>query len=202
LGERLTRSVSPDAYLAVSTLLLFLPMTPLLFMGQEWAASTPFLFFTDHEPDLGEKVRAGRRSEFKHFDAFADEAMRERIPDPQAKKTFESSKLKWDELTHHPHDHALQLYKQLIHLRHTDRVLRADPPTARERMSAKVDGRLLIVQRWTPERDEERILLVNLSAEPRALPEFVERSELLLSSTFDEARTIPAWSALIFGIRN
>src|SRR5690606_34312305 len=88
LGERLTRDVSLDAYCAASTLLLFLPMTPLLFMGQEWAASTPFLFFTDHEPELGEQVVRGRREEFKGFAAFCDEAARERIPDPQAEATF------------------------------------------------------------------------------------------------------------------
>ena len=51
----------------VSSLLLFLPMTPLLFMGQEWAASTPFLYFSDHEPELGHKVSTGRREEFNHF---------------------------------------------------------------------------------------------------------------------------------------
>jgi maltooligosyltrehalose trehalohydrolase len=93
LGERLTRDVSIDAYCAASSVLLFLPMTPLLFMGQEWAASSPFLFFTDHEPELGVQVVRGRREEFKSFATFADEAARERIPDPQAPSRVGRSKL-------------------------------------------------------------------------------------------------------------
>jgi maltooligosyltrehalose trehalohydrolase len=202
LGERLTKHVSLDAYCALSTLLLFLPMTPLLFMGQEWAASTPFLFFTDHEADLGEKVREGRRSEFKTFDAFRDPAMRERIPDPQSRKTFEASKLVWEEREQRPHDRVLRLYKSLLHLRHTDRVLRADPKTARTRMSANADGRLLIVQRWLPSREEERVLMVNLSAEPHALPDFLDRATVMLSSSSDaNASALLPWTATIFGLK-
>ncbi len=64
------------------------PATPLLFMGQEWAASTPFLFFTDHEPELGEKVRHGRRHEFRHHPSSRDPAQAARIPDCQNPDTF------------------------------------------------------------------------------------------------------------------
>ena len=63
-------------------------MTPLLFMGQEWAASTPFQYFTDLGPDLGRLVTEGRRTEFAAFPEFSDPGGPERIPDPQAEATF------------------------------------------------------------------------------------------------------------------
>ncbi|MBI2834776.1 MAG: DUF3459 domain-containing protein, partial [Acidobacteria bacterium] len=101
----------------------FAPETPLLFMGQEWAASTPFLFFTDHHPELGRLVTEGRRMEFSRFKAFANEETRARIPDPQAVSTFESSRLFWDELAHALHAAVLELYRALLRLRRTEPAL-------------------------------------------------------------------------------
>jgi maltooligosyltrehalose trehalohydrolase len=117
LGDRLHHGVSPAVYRAASTLLLVLPETPLLFMGQEWAAASPFLYFTDHHPELGEAVRRGRREEFARFAAFRDPAARERIPDPQAAETFAASRLSWDEREREPHRGILALYRQLLALR-------------------------------------------------------------------------------------
>ena len=96
LGERLQHLIELDAYRAASALLLLCPATPLLFMGQEWAASTPFLLFTDHNAELGRLVTDGRRAEFAGFTAFSGEL----VPDPQARATFERSKLRWDERLH------------------------------------------------------------------------------------------------------
>ena len=93
MGDRLHHSIPAETWRAVSVLLLTAPMTPLLFMGQEWAASTPFQYFTDLEPGLGRQVTDGRRREFADFPAFADPAAREQIPDPQAETTFLSSRL-------------------------------------------------------------------------------------------------------------
>ena len=73
-------------------------MIPLLFMGDEWAASEPFLFFTDHHDELADAVREGRRAEFADFAAFADEEQRKRIPDPNALQTFEHSRPALDAL--------------------------------------------------------------------------------------------------------
>lgn len=123
LGNRLSQQIDVDAYCAASVLLLFLPMTPLVFMGQEWASTSPFLFFSDHEGDLGEAVRKGRREEFKTFAAFADPAVRDEIPDPQAKSTFEASKLVWEERKSEPHTRVLATYRAMLSLRRTDPVL-------------------------------------------------------------------------------
>ena len=123
-GARLNQLISAPAFRAASALLCLVPYTPLVFMGQEWAASTPFLFFTDHEPELGRKVTAGRREEFRAFSAFRDPAARERIPDPQAKETFSRSKLDWNEAREERHAGVLRLYRELLHLRHDSAVLR------------------------------------------------------------------------------
>lgn len=156
LGDRLSQAVSLDAYCLASSLLLFLPMTPLLFMGQEWAASSPFQFFTDHEPELGEAVVRGRREEFKSFQAFSDPAARASIPDPQAAETFERSKLRWEERDEPRHREVLALYRRLLALRREDPVLsRAD----RAQSSVQVRGNLLEV-RCRGER-QERVWLGN-----------------------------------------
>ena len=117
LGDRLHERVPPAAWRAASVLLLTVPMTPLLFMGQEWAASSPFQYFTDLEAALGEQVTEGRRREFAAFPEFSDEEARHSIPDPQARSTFESSRLPWDERADPSHRAVLELYRALIALR-------------------------------------------------------------------------------------
>ncbi len=116
-GDRLNHSIPSESWRAASVLLLTVPMTPLLFMGQEWSASTPFQFFTDLEPGLGTLVSAGRRREFSDFPDFADEESRSTIPDPQARSTFEASRLRWEERTTQPHCYSLNLYRTLLTLR-------------------------------------------------------------------------------------
>jgi len=93
-------------------------------MGQEWAASTPFQYFTNHHPELGKLIREGRRNEFRSFAAFADPESQERIPDPQAVETFEASRLNWEEREVEPHLSTLRLYATLLALRRTEPALR------------------------------------------------------------------------------
>jgi len=166
LGDRLSQVVDVESYLAVSALLLFLPMIPLLFMGQEWAASSPFLFFSDHEGDLGEAVRNGRREEFAAFAAFADPERRKAIPDPQAESTFTRSKLAWDERERGDHARSLRVYRELLALRRDDPVLSA--PCGFADLEVVARGRVLeivrrhagavrrLVVRFAPEVDEAR----------------------------------------------
>eukprot|EP01103_Thecamoeba_quadrilineata_P014016 TRINITY_DN4049_c0_g1_i1.p1 TRINITY_DN4049_c0_g1~~TRINITY_DN4049_c0_g1_i1.p1 ORF type:complete len:628 (+),score=121.19 TRINITY_DN4049_c0_g1_i1:51-1886(+) len=123
-GERVTVSCTPAGYRAASSLLCFGPYTPLLFQGQEWAASTPFLFFTEHNEHLGPLVTEGRRREFKGFAAFNDEESVKRIPDPQAEKTFLDSKLKWEEVKNGVHAQVFELYREALRLRREDPVLK------------------------------------------------------------------------------
>jgi maltooligosyltrehalose trehalohydrolase len=124
LGERLHHEIDLAAYRAASVLFLVAPETPLLFMGQEWAAGTPFLYFTDHHEELGRLVTAGRRAEFRHFRAFSDDISRQRIPDPQAQSTFRASTLNWDERGQNPHAAILRLYQALLQLRRREPAFR------------------------------------------------------------------------------
>lgn len=134
LGDRLHHQVDLAAYRAASAVLLMAPQTPLLFMGQEWAASSPFTFFTDHHPELGQLITQGRRHEFGQFHAFADPLVRETIPDPQAEATFQQSKLNWEERGRPPHNGILALYQTLLHLRRNEPVLKS---TNRQRWQAR-----------------------------------------------------------------
>nr|HMU53095.1 malto-oligosyltrehalose trehalohydrolase [Geminicoccaceae bacterium] len=95
LGERLAGLCAPEALDAFTALLLLSPHVPMLFMGEEWGAATPFLFFTDFHDGLATAVREGRRREFAIFPAFADPEDRAAIPDPNAPSTFARSRLDW-----------------------------------------------------------------------------------------------------------
>ena len=154
LGDRLTERVSTDAYLAASALLLFLPMTPLLFMGQEWGSRAPFRYFSDHHGELGRAVTEGRAREFQHFEAFRGGHLP--VPDPQAESTFLDSKLAWEELEREPHRRVLEAYRTLLRLRRTDPVL---AEATREGLDAGVSGSVLWVRRAGAEG--VRYLLVN-----------------------------------------
>ncbi|MBL8023844.1 MAG: malto-oligosyltrehalose trehalohydrolase [Elusimicrobia bacterium] len=114
LGDRLNHGIDPAAYRAATALLLTAPEIPLLFMGQEFASSSPFLYFTDHNEELGRLVTQGRREEFKSFKAFADPAIRNNIPDPQALATFEKSRLIWEERNRSPHREMESFYRALL----------------------------------------------------------------------------------------
>ena len=116
-GERLATLAAPEALRALTALILLAPSPPLLFMGEEWAASTPFLFFCDFEPDLARLVTEGRRREFEAFPQFADETVRATIPDPAAVTTFEASRLRWEERSAPQHAAALAFTTALLHAR-------------------------------------------------------------------------------------
>ena len=92
MGERLTVLAEPGALRAATVLLLMAPFIPLVFMGEEHASTSPFLFFTSHNEELAKLVDEGRRAEFKSFSAFQDEARRAAIPAPNAEETFAASK--------------------------------------------------------------------------------------------------------------
>ncbi|HET7541502.1 MAG TPA: alpha-amylase family glycosyl hydrolase [Polyangiaceae bacterium] len=151
-GERLHQLIEPALFRAASLLLAFLPETPLLFMGQEWAASSPFLYFSDHEGELGQAVTRGRREEFRHFSAFQAESAA--IPDPQAESSFLSSKLDWAEQARSEQQLTLDLYRRALALRRTDPVLQTPAPA-----SAGVAHDCLWVLRNTPRGS--RLLLFN-----------------------------------------
>jgi maltooligosyltrehalose trehalohydrolase len=129
IGDRLHHAIDLAAWRAASALLLWVPETPLLFMGQEWAATSPFRYFTDHAGDLGVSVTAGRRKEFERFRTYRDHP--ELVPDPQAAETADASRLDWGELAREPHASTWRLYQELIAIRRNELVSAAAPPPIR-----------------------------------------------------------------------
>ncbi|GHF47656.1 maltooligosyltrehalose trehalohydrolase [Deinococcus metalli] len=162
VGDRLHHhpDVTPQEYRGAATLLMTLPMTPLLFQGQEWAADTPFLFFSDHHGELGRMVSEGRKKEFAYFSGFAGAS----VPDPQAEDSFLASKLDWTELERGDHARTLALYRTLAHLRRDDPVL-----SQRSRTNLHAGNVLDVL--WVRTRTDagERLLVWNLGQEDAAL---------------------------------
>lgn len=198
LGDRLLPNV---AFRSASLLLLFLPMTPLLFMGQEWGASSPFLYFTDHEPELGKLVSEGRRREFAGFPEFAAPEGQSKIPDPQDRSTFLASKLRWEERERPEHAQTLELYRSALQLRRTDPVLSGSDRSA---LVAQASEGALVVQRWRG--NQRRVLVWNLSERELPLAELSRRLKLgalhtLLCSTADAGDALPPRGAIVLGGR-
>lgn len=166
-GERLHHEIPLPLYRALSALLLFSPYTPMLWMGQEWAASTPFLYFTDHPPELGKLVTEGRRREFGRFSAFQDESIRDTIPDPQAATSFERSRLNWDEQEAEPHAGVLELYRRLLELRRSAPALQRHDRGSFDVVQLGEGG--LAIRRGLPD-DPPLLLLCHLSGEITLTP--------------------------------
>jgi maltooligosyltrehalose trehalohydrolase len=125
-GERPHHLISPEAYRALSMLLCLSPYTPMLFMGQEWGATSPFLYFCDHNKQLAPLITEGRRREFSGFSGFTDHASLKKIPDPQSESTFLQSKLRWAEVREGEHAATLALYTECLRLRRTNAAFRPD----------------------------------------------------------------------------
>ena len=113
-GDRITDRTPPEAVRAAASLYLLAPQVPMLFMGEEWAAPQPFVFFCDFGPELSALVRKGRQEEFARFPEFQDPAVRERIPDPTAEATFRRVKLDWSTPAQPLHAAWLDWYKRAL----------------------------------------------------------------------------------------
>lgn len=168
-GLRLDRLTSPGRLRAMTALLLLGPGTPMLFQGQEFMASTPFLYFADHGPDLAAKVREGRAVFLSQFPSAAAPDMRDRLARPEDPDTFLASRLDHAEAGREPHAGMLALHRDLLRLRREDPAFDQEEP-------GRIDGAVLgassfLLRFFHPRGD--RLLLVNLGADRRfdAMPE-------------------------------
>ena len=155
-GERLHRVAAAGALRAMTALLLLGPETPMLFMGQEFAASSPFLFFADHDADLSVAVHRGRKEFLSQFPSYATPDSQEVVPDPADPTTFERSRLDVGERERHAP--AYHLHHDLLKLRREDVVVRAQ---RRDRVDGAVLGDAAFAIRWFDET-ADRLLMVNL----------------------------------------
>jgi maltooligosyltrehalose trehalohydrolase len=161
LGERLARLCPPQALRAATGLLLLAPMIPLLFMGDDDGSREPFLFFTDFHDTLADAVREGRRGEFAHFDAFADPARREQIPDPNAETTFESSRPQQKE-------RAGRLARPLSAVARPAQTPPHPAPARHPCTGTEVLGDKALTARWRLGNGQQLRIDLNLDAQPQA----------------------------------
>jgi maltooligosyltrehalose trehalohydrolase len=163
-GKRIHQETSPGRCRALTALLLLLPQTPMLFQGQEFSASTPFLYFADHNPDLSKLVRDGRGQFLTQFPSIAADAA-SRLRDPSDPQTFVRCKLDWSERDQHKE--SVELHRDLLRLRREDPVIRARAPRS-------LDGAVIcdkaFMLRYFGEKGNDRLLVVNLGARIHADP--------------------------------
>ena len=184
-GERVHQSTSPARLRALTALLLLAPSTPMLFQGQEFCASSPFLYFADHHPGLAADVRRGRLEFLRQFPSIAAGATESQLDAPHARSTFERCKLDLDERDRH--GQALSLHRDLLALRRTD-------ATFRDQRARGVEGAVLgahaFLLRFLRGGTDDRLLVVNLGvetaleggAEPLLAPPAGQRWRVLWSS--------------------
>ncbi|MFC7302892.1 malto-oligosyltrehalose trehalohydrolase [Streptomyces monticola] len=196
LGDRLSAALSPGQLACAAALALTSPFTPMLFMGEEWAAGTPWQFFTDHtDPELADAVRRGRRREFAQHGWAEDD-----IPDPQDPATRERSCLDWDERENEPHARVLDWYRTLIALRRRQPDLR-DPDLASVRVAYDEAAR------WLAFRRGDLRIAVNLAKEAAEIPLLGNRARVLASwepvevPGPDGTLHLPAESCVVLGPR-
>jgi maltooligosyltrehalose trehalohydrolase len=174
-GERSAALMSTGRLQIAAALVLLGPFVPMVFAGEEWAASTPFQYFTDHQDaELGRLVSEGRRREFASFGWSPED-----VPDPQDRATFERSKLRWDELDAEPHATMLRWHRELIRLR-------ASIPEVRDGNRADVSVEFDEAARWLVMRRGGITVACNWGDEAAQLP--VTEATVAMSST------APAWT--------
>jgi maltooligosyltrehalose trehalohydrolase len=188
-GRRLHQLAAPGQYRAMTAWLLLGPSTPMLFQGQEFCSSKPFLYFADHQGDLGEAVRKGRVEFLSQFPSLTDERVVRQLPVPADESTFATSKLDLDERESHAQDYALHI--DLLALR------RRDPVLARAgcyRPEGAVLGGSAFLLRYVDWEHGDRLLLVNLDCdldftparEPLIAPPYGQQWRLVWSSEAPE----------------
>ncbi len=166
MGDRLHTMTSPGRYRVITTLFLLSPQTPMLFMGQECAASSPFLFFVDFAGrDLGPKVRKGRQEFLSQFPSYGSAEAQASMLDPNNPTVFERSKLDWSE--RREHEPIYRLHCDLLRLRREDLVFSAQ---ARDRLDGAVLGSHAFAIRYFEETGYDRLLVVNLGADLHLVP--------------------------------
>ncbi len=164
-GERCHRLASPGQFRALTALLLLAPGTPMLFQGQEFCASTPFLYFADHNPELAAAVRAGRLEFLSQFPSLALPETQAGVPDPESPESFERCKLDFAERERHTA--AYSLHKDLLRLRREDPVFRTQ---GKGWLDGAVLAREVFVLRFFGENAGDRLLLVNLGSDRHLEP--------------------------------
>ena len=183
-GERLTTLANPKALEAAIALQLLCPQIPLLFMGEEQASVTPFLFFTDHNEQLAQAVREGRRREFSGFAQFSDPTLLAKLPEPNDLRTFDRSKPTPDGVRAAERE---RLYRRLLTLRRTEIVPRLIGARA---VNAVVLGQAAVLAQWTMGDGSLLTVATNLGSAAVDMPK--EQGRVLFGSSEATEKVISA----------
>jgi maltooligosyltrehalose trehalohydrolase len=198
-GERIAQLADPRALKAAMEILLLAPPPPLIFMGEEFGASTPFFFFTDFHGDLAAAVTNGRRSEFARFAKFNSPEARESIPDPNAESTYLQSKLSWDSLQEKVHADWLKLYRDLLAIRQSKVVPHLGRTCATRCEVSKSKERKLSVD-WIFDGGARLELRANLGSETVLISEELRTTPFYASNPEAAAAfehgSLPPWSVV------
>lgn len=197
LGDRITSFAEPLAVRAMASVYLLSPEPPMIFMGEEFAARTPFLFFCDFGGDLAKAVTEGRRNEFARFERFRDPAARAKIPDPNDRMTFARSVLDWRSASESPHSDWLDFYRQLLRIRHKEIVPLLQAAECYKGSFETLGERGLLVN-WQFSSDVRLRLVTNLGSE--VLTAERPAGRVIFSTPSAEAAlaegALPPWSVL------
>jgi malto-oligosyltrehalose trehalohydrolase len=188
-GERLVRLAAPERLRAGLAILLLSPQIPMLFMGEEYGAAQPFLYFCDYQGELAKAIREGRRNEFASFGAFADEQQREQIPDPNARETYAASQLDHADRDRSPHREWLDYTRELLRLR-AERVVPLIPDIVAGTARYHTEGCMLTV-RW-PLRSDGKALVMQANLGDTASPS-ARAGELWYSTAKSPGADLEAW---------
>ena len=188
-GERLVHLAPEEPLRALTACVLLAPAVPMLFMGEEFAATNPFQYFCDFTGDLAQAVTQGRRNEFGRFSRFSDPAVRDRIPDPNDAATFARSKLHWSEVDLPLQQRWLTLYRELLRIRR-ERLMPLLPQVRSGAFELTVAGSLLV--RWPVGDAGSLHLLAHLRDSTAAAPAVTAGVLLFANHTADNE--LPPWS--------
>ncbi len=195
-GDRILQVANPAAVRVAMTCLILAPSPPLVFMGEEFGAITPFLFFCDFGPDLAAKVTTGRRSEFARFAAFNSPEEQARIPDPNSESTFLASKLNWNSLEKPEHREWLRFYTDLLRCRREEVLPRIAAINIGEAEFVVLTSKAILV-RWPIRRGGALKLFANFSDHGISITEGLS-GRVLYSTAADlleKEKELPAYSA-------
>ncbi len=190
-GERLSMLLEPPQLKAIAALTLLSPFVPMLFQGEEWGSTAPFLYFTDHQdPELGRLVAEGRSREFNSF-VWSGE-----VPNPQDAVTFERSKIDWSQASQAWHEDLLKWYRRLIQLRH-------GKPQSAAATPAQVD--VDPTMNWLRLAHGGLLTVCNFAGHAQPIPSDPQDWQLILSSTdgdTDPAAAMPPQGTRVFASRS
>lgn len=196
-GERISELTNHNSLKAAICIMLLSPSIPMLFMGEEFICSSPFLFFCDLDEKLAKSVREGRKLEFSKFPQFRNAGIKKTLPDPVSEKTFKDSIIKWDELNNPKNEEFYNYYKSLIAIRQKQIV-----PLINEikKSSYEVLNDYAFVVSWKMLNGNQLSLLANLcdnkiGYETRIKGELIAESRDNLANNLKENKELDAWCA-------